>query len=77
MPAAMPPALSQIAASGRIGPKDVLAVRRIVYEDGQISANEASWIFDLNHAAAEQCAEWRAFFVEALTDYTVHQAEPR
>jgi hypothetical protein len=73
----MPPTLSQIAASGRISPDDVLAVRRIVYENGAIGADEASWIFDLNHAAQEQCAEWLAFFVEALTDYTVHQAEPR
>lgn len=77
MPPAMPPSLSQIAASGRIGPKDVLAVRRIVYENGVVGADEASWIFDLNHAAQDHCAEWRAFFIKALTDYTVHQAEPR
>lgn len=77
MSAAMPESLSQILASGRIGPKDVLAIRRIVHENGEISADEAAWIFDLNHAAPEQCAEWRAFFIEALTDYTVHQATPR
>ena len=77
MPAAMPESLSQIIASGRIGPNDVLAIRRIVYENGEISADEASWLFDLNHAAREQCEEWRAFFVEALTDYTVYQAAPR
>jgi hypothetical protein len=77
MPPALPPSLSQTAASGRIGPDDVLAIRRTVYENGAIGVDEASWLFDLNHAAQDQCAEWRAFFVEALTDYSVHQAEPR
>jgi len=77
MPVAMPEALSQIMASGRIGPDDVLAIRRVVYGNGEISADEACWLFDLTHAAGEQCAEWRAFFIEALTDYTVYQAAPR
>ena len=73
----MPAALSQIAASGRIRPEDVLAIRRIVFADGHLSADEASWMFDLNHSAQEQSAEWGKLFVEALTDYTVHQAVPR
>lgn len=77
MPAALPEALSRIAASGRIGPEDVLIIRRGIFADGYLSADEASWLFDLNHSAREQSAEWRTLFVEALTDYTVHQAAPR
>jgi len=73
----MPEALSRIAASGRIGPEDVLAIRRAIFADGHLSADEADWLFDLNHSAREQCAEWRKLFVEALTDYTLHQAAPR
>ncbi|MCA3574064.1 MAG: hypothetical protein IOC86_09115 [Aestuariivirga sp.] len=77
MPKAMPEALSRIADSGLIGPEDVLAIRRIVYGDGQISADEAAWLLDLNHSAREYGEEWRALFIEALTDYTVHQLAPQ
>lgn len=77
MPAAMPEVLSRIALSGRISAEDVLAIRRTVYTDGKISTDEAEWLFDLNHSARERSEEWQRLFVEALTDYTVHQAAPR
>jgi len=67
---AFPETLSQIAASGRIGPEDVRTIRRIIYGDGGISAYKASWLFSLNQSAREQCEEWRAFFIKALNDYT-------
>ena len=51
MPAAMPETLSKIMAGGRIGPEEVLAIRRAVYPDGHVSAAEAGWMFDLDAAA--------------------------
>lgn len=62
---------------GVITPEDVLQFRREVFRDGLVSRQEADAIFMINEAAREQCSEWHDFFVEALTDFTVHQAEPR
>ncbi len=69
--------LSRIARSSRISAEDVLAVRRIIYADGKISADEAEWLFELNDGAADQSPEWHHLFIEALTEYVVYQAEPR
>lgn len=77
MPAVMPEALSRIARSGRISAEDVLAIRRILYADAKISADEAEWLFALNDGVADQSPEWHRLFIEALTDYVVYQAEPR
>lgn len=77
----MPGELSElqrdIIGRGRIKASDVLALRRLIYPDGSISLPEADVLFDLNDAVAEQSPEWHQLFVEALTDYAVHQAEPR
>lgn len=76
MPAALPERLSKIAATGHIGPEDTLAIRRIVYPDGVIGPDEAEWLFALNAAATSQDKSWHILFVEALTDYAVHQMQP-
>ena len=72
---------SDFAAALRNGhaitPEDVLAVRRAVWPDGRVSDAEAGIVFDLNRAIAEPTAEWRDFFIEALTDYVVNQKAPR
>ncbi len=60
-----------------IAPGDVLNFRREVFRDGLVSRHEADAIFMINDACEEQCEQWREFFVEALTDFTVNQAEPR
>lgn len=73
----MPDAFNAMLTSGRIGADDVLALRRTVFADGVVSREEADWVFALNDLCEGKCGEWPAFFVEALTDYTVHQEEPR
>ena len=60
-----------------LGPEETLALRRAVWPDGKISAQEAGILFDLNHASSASGAEWVDFFVEAITAYLVEQAEPR
>ena len=61
----------------QITPEDVLDVRRSVWPDGRVSDAEAGIVFDLNRLIAEPSAEWRDFFIEALTDYVVNQKAPR
>lgn len=77
MPGVLSELQSDIIRKGRIDAADVLAMRRIIYPDGTISLPEADLLFDLNDAVAAQSPEWHQLFVEALTDYTVYQAEPR
>ena len=61
----------------RLTPEDVLEVRRAAWPDGKVSDAEAGLVFDLNRLIAEPTAEWRDFFIEALTDYVVNQKAPR
>lgn len=72
---------SDFAASLQEGraltPDDVLAVRRAVWPDGRVSDAEAGTVFALNRLVREPSAEWRDFFLEALTDYVVNQKAPR
>ncbi len=68
--------VTTIARSGRISGDDVLALRAGVFGDEKVWAHEAEAIFDLAQKNFPACEEWRAFFIEALTDYLVHQEEP-
>ena len=64
--------------SGRpVTPEDVLAVRRAIWPDGRVSDTEAGFLFDLNRLIETPSAEWRDFFLDALTDYVVNQKAPR
>ena len=72
----MPEALQRMAGVGRISAEDVLTLRRKVFTDGVVQPREAEWLFALNDTCHDNAPEWPAFFVEALVDYTVHQAEP-
>ena len=55
---------------------DVLALRRTYYENGTISQEEAEGLAALDLRPGRKHPSWRMFFVEALTDYLVHQAKP-
>jgi len=68
--------LAQVAQRQSIKAKDVLALRRDVFGDGIVSRHEAQALFDLNNACSVQDPSWGDFFIEALTDYYVHQASP-
>jgi hypothetical protein len=61
---------------GSIHNFDVLRLRSAFRADGLISADEAESLFTLNETCAEQDPAWADFYVEALTDYLVHQVEP-
>lgn len=68
--------VADIASAKRITPLDVLELRKLVFRDGVVACREAEALFALNDACPEQCSEWAAFFVEAITDYIVHQEKP-
>ncbi|MEM7221484.1 MAG: hypothetical protein AAF495_00805 [Pseudomonadota bacterium] len=66
-----------IVAKGKITAEDVLALRRAVYQDGEIKRAEADFIFRLNRNCAEADPAWDSFYVEALSDYFFWQRGPR
>ena len=66
-----------LKAGASISAEDVLAVRRWVWPDGSVSAEEAEALFELNRAAKGSAPEWADFFIEAMTDYVVNQTPPR
>jgi len=68
--------VADLEMRSRIGADDVLSLRRQVYGDGRVGHEEADALIALNSACADQCSEWQAFFIEAITDYIVHQEKP-
>jgi hypothetical protein len=66
-----------LKAGASISAEDVLAVRRWVWPDGSVSAEEAAALFALNRSAKASAPEWDDFFIEAMTDYVVNQTPPR
>ncbi len=67
---------NEIIARGSIKDADVLKLRAAFYKDGDISREEAALMFEMNKRCPVQDASWQPFFIEALTDYIVNQAEP-
>jgi hypothetical protein len=66
-----------ILARGRISDEDVLMLRRRVFAKGVVTPADADMAFGLNdRLGANAAPSWAPFFVEALTDYIVNQAEP-
>jgi hypothetical protein len=60
-----------------ITPEDVAYFRHEVFADGVVSRQEAEAVLSLNNGIQSKCPEWDEYFVEALSDYLVNQAEPR
>jgi hypothetical protein len=67
---------SEIKARGSIKDTDVLRLRRVYYENGCVSTEEAETLFELNEACPVQDATWADCFIEMLTDYLVNQVKP-
>lgn len=65
-----------LTSKNRINADDVTMLRREVFADGVVTRGEAEALFALDQTAREKCQEWAPFFVEAVTDYIVHQEKP-
>lgn len=69
--------IEEIVSRGSIKDSDVLAFRKIFYEDGITSVEEAEILFKLNDACNAADPSWAIFFIEAITDFIVFQAQPQ
>lgn len=69
--------LDETLARGTITDAEVQTFRRIFFEDGIVSAEEAELLFKLHEACPIADASWPEFLIEAITDYTVFQAQPQ
>jgi hypothetical protein len=67
----------QIRAGSEITAADVLSARRSAWSDGVVSPAEAEALFEINRICGAPPPEWCDFFVEAITNYVVHQQQPR
>lgn len=65
-----------LTSKNRITADDVTMLRREVFTDGVVTRGEAEALFALDRTARDKCQEWAPFFVEAVTDYIVHQEKP-
>ncbi|MER9756291.1 hypothetical protein NKJ46_23170 [Mesorhizobium sp. M0166] len=65
-----------LTSKNRITAEDVIMLRREVFGDGVVTRGEAEALFALDATARDKCAEWLEFFVEAVTDFIVHQEKP-
>ncbi|MBZ9858517.1 hypothetical protein [Mesorhizobium sp. CA12] len=65
-----------LISKNKITAEDVTMLRREVFADGVVSRGEAEALFALDQTARDKCGEWAPFFVEAVTDYIVHQEKP-
>lgn len=69
-------AIMSVMNRGRVTASDVNFLRRQIFADDIISADEAEALFALERSASEKAAEWTPFFVEAITSYVVWQMRP-
>ena len=65
-----------LTSKNRITTEDVTMLRRDVFADGVVTRGEAEALFALDQTARDKCPQWAPFFVEAVTDYIVHQEKP-
>ena len=65
-----------ILARGVVRADDVLALRREVFGEITVTPAEVEALFRIDEGTEKRVGEWRAFFLEAMTDWLVRQQEP-
>jgi len=73
----MSASVAGLISKNRIAAEDVTMLRREVFADGVVTLGEAEALFALDQTVRDKCPEWAPFFVEAVTDYIVHQEKPQ
>lgn len=69
--------LSRLDGKAELNADDALALRRVIFGgDDTVGMDEAEALITLNADAGAASPEWRMLFVEALTDFVVHQQAP-
>lgn len=69
--------VDEILARGSIKDIDIARFRRVLYDDGVISSEEAELLFRMNGGCALKDAAWSELFIESITDYIVFQELPQ
>jgi len=70
-------AFAQLDGKLALTADDALTLRRIIYGGDQVvTPQQAEALIRLNADAGDLSPDWRMLFVEALTDYVVHQQSP-
>ncbi len=69
--------IGDIKARQAISAADVMSLRKEIWPDGVISADEAGLLFEINDLDSQPGGEWLEFFVSAITAYIVQQTEPK
>ena len=69
--------LDKVGAAGRVSADDVLFLRRDVFKDGIVSAEELDALFALAERAPEGDPQWPQFFEEAAGDFYLREEEPQ
>lgn len=67
---------TDIVARGVVRAEDVLALRREVFSEITVTPAEVEALFRIDEGTEKRVPEWRAFFLEAMTDWLVRQQEP-
>ena len=65
-----------ILARGIVDADDVLALRRAIFGGITVTPDEVEVLFRIDEGTEKRVPEWRAFFLEAMTDWLVRQQEP-
>lgn len=66
----------ELVSKSSITADDVLRLRKEVWSNGLVTREDAEALFALDQGCAEKDAAFIAFYIEALTDYMVWQADP-
>jgi hypothetical protein len=69
--------VDELTGDGDLSAEDALAIRRRIWPDGVVRADEAELLFALNDAVVTASPEWVDCFVEAMVVCVVDQASPR
>lgn len=69
--------LNGMIGRNAINSDDVLLLRATVFRDGVVQSGEADAIFALDRSCTRKCAEWNEFYVEALSEFLVANAQPQ
>ena len=67
----------QAMADGAITADEIFSLRQDGWANAAIDADEADAIFVLNDHLSDPTNEWSDFFVEAISEFIVHQVEPK
>ena len=68
--------VGRLIAAGAVTDADCLAVRRLVWDDGQIGQHEADALFAIDDACAQRTNVWADLLIEAVSHFIVHRVPP-